>query len=269
MANKSEKIFLAGPWIGEFGWELFCWQGYVRNIARDYGKIIVISRTGNHKLYEDFCHEYVEYNTPSNLSPNCDGCVGITDREINDVVKNIKHDTWIKPHNIGLVFDGNGVMSGGAEYTNQKFIKYESNTLDKTYDIIIHPRNRIHDKRRNWNQDNWNKLVELLGKEHSIVCVGGIESHTINGVDNYKNHALTDIVALMNRCKLVVSPVSGPIHLAALSGAPYLTWGEKRNELQCKKYWNPFNVKTNYMVTNDKYNPTPEEVYNNIKEMLK
>jgi len=35
----SQKIYsaeniLAGPWVGEFGWELFCYQGYLRKFPR-------------------------------------------------------------------------------------------------------------------------------------------------------------------------------------------------------------------------------------------
>ncbi len=39
--HGTEKLLLAGPWVGEFGWELFCWQGHLRRISKNYNKTIV------------------------------------------------------------------------------------------------------------------------------------------------------------------------------------------------------------------------------------
>ena len=32
------KRLIAGPWVGEFGWELFAWQGYIRALSRHLKK---------------------------------------------------------------------------------------------------------------------------------------------------------------------------------------------------------------------------------------
>lgn len=45
-----------GPWVGEFGWELLYWQGWVRGLARTIYKdarIVVASYPGRHPLYPD------------------------------------------------------------------------------------------------------------------------------------------------------------------------------------------------------------------------
>ena len=41
------NILLAGPWVGEFGWELFCWQAHIRWLSKQFDKTIVISRKGH------------------------------------------------------------------------------------------------------------------------------------------------------------------------------------------------------------------------------
>ena len=38
----TKKTLIAGPWVGEFGWELFAWHGYVRTLAKQYDRIIII-----------------------------------------------------------------------------------------------------------------------------------------------------------------------------------------------------------------------------------
>lgn len=32
------KTLLASHWVGEFGWELFGWQGHLRRISKEYDK---------------------------------------------------------------------------------------------------------------------------------------------------------------------------------------------------------------------------------------
>ncbi len=56
------KTLLAGPWIGEFGWELFGWQGCIRILAKKYDEVIVIGRTGHDFLYGDFADIYIDFD---------------------------------------------------------------------------------------------------------------------------------------------------------------------------------------------------------------
>ena len=30
------KTLIAGPWVGEFGWELAAWQGYIRALSKNF-----------------------------------------------------------------------------------------------------------------------------------------------------------------------------------------------------------------------------------------
>jgi len=38
------KKLIAGPWVGEFGWELFAWQAYVRALSRNFDHTTIISQ---------------------------------------------------------------------------------------------------------------------------------------------------------------------------------------------------------------------------------
>jgi hypothetical protein len=263
----NEKILLAGPWIGELGWELFCWQGFLRSIAYRYDKVIIISRRGHEILYKDFCNMFIGYNPPKGSSPMNFICDGVDIKAIEITANHIKHSEWIKPYNIGFTFNKYNIGADSFAYKNQKFINYKSNTLDKKYDIIIHPRNKKTGDFRNWDNKNWNYIIGRLKYDYSIALIGGHESLNIDGIDNYKNHSLSDVVSLFNRCKLVVGQVSGPIHLASLCSTQHLVWGDEKDEILNKKNWNPFNTPC-YFIREDNYNPAPDKIYNNIIKIM-
>ena len=264
--NKS-KTLLAGPWCGEFGWELFCWQGYLRKVSKKYKKIIVISRTGHELLYEDFADEFHAYDTPAAEANMWFGFNNINRRQ--KFLNGFTFDKYLEPFNIGY-----GVNQGLAsiidkEFHNQEFIKYSANTINEHHDIIIHPRNKLIGSDRNWNKSNWQRLVDvLLKKEYSIAGIGTDEAFQLDGVKDYRNISIRDTVSLMNRAKLVVGQSSGPLHLASLSGTPHLVWSDERNYPRYKKHWNPHKTQVIYCAKGG-WNPNISLIKNEIIKTLK
>ena len=59
-----ERTLIAGPWVGEFGWELFAWQAYVRALSRHFEETIIICRANSTALYRDFATRTIVYNPP-------------------------------------------------------------------------------------------------------------------------------------------------------------------------------------------------------------
>jgi len=39
--NGKNDCLIAGPFLGEFGWELMQWQGYIRQLSKFYKNTIV------------------------------------------------------------------------------------------------------------------------------------------------------------------------------------------------------------------------------------
>lgn len=64
----SEKVLVAGPWVGEFGWELFTWQGYIRSLSEKFDKTIVLSRPSSKFLYTDFCDIFIDAHPPDGIA---------------------------------------------------------------------------------------------------------------------------------------------------------------------------------------------------------
>ena len=266
--RKQEQILLIGPWIGEFGWELFCWQGHIRRISKNYKKVVVISRPGHKFLYQDFCDEFIEFKTPLNAVVDSWRCSGIDNNKIRNLTKNIRHDVKLSPVNIGFLIFGDGRMQLSENFKNQEFIKYKSNSLEKHFDILIHPRNRKVGNLRNWNKDKWEILVNKLSNDYKIATIGTNESIHIEGTEDLRNISIEDTVSVMNRTKLVVGPSSGPMHLASLSGAPHLVWSEAYNKNRYLIAWNPFKTPVVFY-DKENWNPSVNNIYSKIIEILK
>lgn len=266
--NKKDKTLLAGPWIGEFGWELFTWQGYIRSIAPEYKRVIVSSRAGHEFLYEDFVDEFVPIHIPENALSDSWFCRGISP-DFADVTANaIPHDVRLKATNIGFTLYGDGNAQTSSAFLSQKFIKYKSDTLDKSFDILIHPRNKNLGNDRNWNQENWQKLVNILSEYYTIGIIGSHEAFNLENAEDYRKLSIRDSVSLMNRARLVVGQSSGPLHLASLSGTPQLIWSTEYNRNRYIKYWNPFQTPA-YFYSEMGWNPTPEFIFDKIIQNLK
>lgn len=254
-------ILLAGPWIGEFGWELFCWQGYIRSISEKFDKTIVVGRPGHKILYEDFCDEYIEFD-PESFKTNGWRC------ETTKKFKfyKIKHDKYVSG-DFDIGFQYNGINFGLSDkFKSQKFFKYKSNS-DVHFDILIHPRNKITGSERNWYKDSWIELVKLL-KDYKIGVIGNSESFDIkhNTID-LRNIDLKNLIGIINNSKLVVGPSSGPMHLASLCNKKHLVWSSNFNKLRYEKLWNPFNTEVVFYDKED-WNPSFKNIYKLIVENM-
>jgi hypothetical protein len=260
--NLNNKVLLAGPWIGEFGWELFCWQGYIRRLSKIYNKTIIISRVGHEFLYEDFANEFYSFDAPASKANMWLG--EVNQLELKKIIFNTKHSEHLMPFNIGYGTDG---LNVSKEFFKQDFIKYKSDTINKHYDIIIHPRNKIVGGARNWCVDNWQKLIDLLQKNYSIAEIGTNEAFKLNDVDDYRNISIRDTVSLMNRSKLVVGGASGPLHLASLCGTPHFLWSEEYSRIRFATHWNPHNTKMFFHLIKN-WNPSVDEIYDGIVKSM-
>jgi len=232
------KILLAGPWVGEFGWELFCWQGFVRALSTQFDKTIVIGRPTNELLYKDFCDEFIPFN-PESFNTDAWRCHGA--KSATDIITKIKHTTYVGGQfDIGFRYaKPHGLLALGKSQA-QLYHKYESDTSEESYDVIFHCRNKKTGADRNWGKDQWEKLLSELPDDYKVACIGNNEAFYIDGTVDKRNIDLDELVSIMNNSKIIVGPSSGPMHLASLSGLKHLVWSEEFNRARYETVWNPF-----------------------------
>lgn len=248
---KNKKLF-AGPFLGEFGWELFCWQGYIRHLSRSFNFTTVCCRKGHVGLYKDFADKIIEYDPPE-YNPSCQYNKG----NCGDFPKpDETYSKYIGPNNDSETpgyQSANGLFSPNPP---QKFFKYGNIQSNKQkYDILIHARSRkasggVATADRNLPIEKWDEITKhLKSKKYSIASIGTKkESHLISGTEDLRGITLEDLCDYCVKSKCMLSPSSGPLHLAALCGTPIIVWsGNGSNKFRYEKTWNPFNNKVQYL----------------------
>ncbi len=254
---------IAGPWIGEFGWELFGWQGVLRAMSPQYKRVIIIGRPGHQFIYRDFAHEYVEF-VPEGNEPNMWMNEGT-------VVK--------KPEGYSGLYIQPQQMTFMPNAPQQAFIKYAGTDTSRTADFVYHARDlsKYGSGYMNWGEHRWRELIEMCGDRNMIACIGSKDGAAYYGGADFRGAPLSNVCDLLSRAGVLVGPSSGPMHLGSLCGTPHVVWsGNIINKARYEDWWNPLKTEVRTICpedspwTNDnkEWQPTPEEVFDRAKEFL-
>ena len=237
---RSLKTLLAGPWVGEFGWELFGWQSYLRSLSKQFSHVIISSRTSSRYLYHDFCNEFISFessfeNTNYHTNKNI----------VSDPLSILRCDKRIMSNK----------LSG-----DQEFIEYGTKQKDYLFDVVIHARNLKTKTKRNWDIQKWNKIAQECDKKNYKVCCVGLSdyTHLVHPFIDKRDVDLESLSNILRNSRLIIGPSSGVMHFATLCRCPQLTWtqNEDGKDRYCRR-WNPFSTKTKIILSN---NPDLETV---------
>jgi hypothetical protein len=244
---------------GEFGHELFCFQGRMRYLSKFFPETYILARKGHELLYNDFANfipcdipentagaickgftpDYGKFKDEPNLIPFCTRVATYTSETST-------HKRWLE--------------------CEQDFLKYGSPSLE--YDVIIHARhtNKWNTGYKDMSLEKWQALLEKL-KGYKVGFVGNSKSsYVFNEITRFTDIPLSELANVLSQTKLFVSTCSGVSHFAALCGCNKLIWGEPKNEIRHKKHWNPFNVHVEYLPVG--YDPDVELIYNEICKLI-
>jgi len=264
--SKNEKTLLAGPWLGEFGWECFAWQGYVRALSRNFDKTIVISRPNSKGLYEDFADEFYGHIPPNELADsffmyNVDTkeCLKKTIKQ--NQISTSKNTTLFLPRRLGLPPHTHYTesVSVGKYTIIPEYIRFGIKK-ESPYDYIFHIRSRGLRKEDNWSLENWKKFKSLLG-DKKIACVGTKEeAGWVEGTDDLRSIELGELLVLLRNTKYIFGPSSGVMHLSSLCKIPHVVWSLPQNKIRYEQNWNPLNTQVLFL-DEFSWHPPPEYVY--------
>lgn len=245
MSNTmNNNTLIAGPWVGEFGWEMFAWQGYMRALSKHFRRTIIICRSTSRDIYKDFADEYIF----------CDKHTGMVDSyymhgfDMNTELKSLIMDnklnlntniTVCPPRRIGLppfTHYTESVLFGNIDIIPE-YIIFDGNT-DTSYDYVFHARNRQLRSEDNWSTTNWQKLYNLL--DGKVACIGSkSESLLIEGAADLRGTDLHTTFGILKSAKCVFGPSSGPMHMSSLCNTPHVVWSKPENRVRYEENWNP------------------------------
>ena len=260
------KTLFAGPFVGEFGWELFCWQGILRKYTEvsDFDKVIISGRSSTKFLYEDFYDKHIVYE-PDVYEPDSFFNRG----KMTNLPKPPSGCTYL-PYNHLLTHYTPAIARDESIWKpklQQKFIKY-GKKINTDIKILIHSRNTDGaagiTSIRNWDK---NKFEEIVNNFNDIKFASIGTKHASNHIIGTEDLRNKHIVDYMTSADLIIGPSSGPMHLASLCGLKHLVWGAANNINRYKYDWNPFNTEMEYIVSND-WNPSTKQIINKMENML-
>lgn len=232
------KLFAS--WVGEFGWELFCFQGIIRQMSKDFDKITICARKGHERLYKDFMTDFIPLEITGET--DCANCVDYIDisRHTEGFDKVILPKTQI-------------VFYSPFKYaewlkTKQSFVRYGRDKHKYKYKYLIHARNtsKFNTTHRNWGRENWLRIIpELKGR---IATFGTIEgSLGFDGVEDLRGIPLSQLVNHIASSEWVIGESSGAMHLASLCRTNQIVISEGFNKIRYLDHWNPFNTKVKFI----------------------
>ena len=236
----GSDCLVAGPFLGEFGWELMQWQGYVRQLAKFYKKTIVFGRAPSDYFYKDFASEYnvVDCNSWDTAGYELHG---------------FDYEAWaLQFDDVDILVADNRCFQLRSHF-DQAFIPFGVHKRANAYDVIVHARDipvlagNTEKHLRNWHKDRWDDLCRNLNGLR-LAAVGIPElSYCPENVTDLRGIETEDLCSVLASSRLCIGPSSGLMHLATLCRTPQLIWTSKEFTIgfggtayRYVRSWNPF-----------------------------
>jgi hypothetical protein len=243
---KTKNNILFGPFVGEVGWEIFRWSGFVRKYKSDHPnkKIIVCSRNDMYDLYNGYIDEFVPLEI-QNEKPDCYLARNLQNHD--EILKSLteKYPNYyiLNPSQFGLNRNVFGVSDMSFELTprekNIAIIESIVFGINKSI-LVIAPRHRQDETKRNWGVDRWMKFYELIfkSKEYFTIIAGKSPSFVVPP-KNYGFYILEEFVddqssliglttEAIKRSKLTIGSQSSIPQLSLLLKTPVISWGNQK-----------------------------------------
>ena len=272
-----DKTLVIAPWVGEFAFEVFLWQGYMRLKAKNYKKTIVYGLQRYKYLYEDFCSEYIEF--PHNRASSCmenivyENCLSIENTEqFKDIINKYSDSNLYELIIPWKIWRRDYFEKSNKPYVqgDQEFLELGKHDKSLEYDIVFHMRNRREwGPERNWGIENWKNLVKILNGKYKLACVGLPSDLYVEGIDDYRNCDLEKEANLLRSSKTLVGNLSGGIQFGMLCGIHVISWFLASHQQGFDKNLNPLNNRSTYIPTFHKnVQLSPEHIAKIIENTL-
>lgn len=266
---RPKRHLFAGPFAGEFGFELMQWQGFVRARKPFYESVHVLTYPGRDYLYEG-CH--VHYHD-IDLKKAGYWYGQFSPEQAHRVAAARAAEIGLEDYDI---FDTSLLCTRYHKilFWRQEFKLFEETPVTpEIRDIAFHFRavNKAGpDDTRNYSPAHAGELVRLCREGgFSVICIGHPEySLCPEGVEDFRSVDLRRTVAAISSVRVVSGEISGPLHLANLCGKPTVFFADGQWRIDFCRGWNPFRVPL-YVAADDTMQPAPSRVFAALRDALR
>jgi ADP-heptose:LPS heptosyltransferase len=283
----SHHVYFAGPWVGEFGWEIARWQNGLRRLFLEHPDHykIAMSSLGQHPLYDEADEFWI---LPEDLEKELEqnGVYRETARVwFFRAEGKVKRRVRQKQRDLNqLIEDELNEMDPNHVWKKPKWIKDPrhrkltvkddrwSREMEKPYFCVSY-RHRTINSWGNWSKDRWWKLIDMVRDEFGIKNVAILgrpeEIDDLSGepfeIDPELN--LTRSIDLMCNCEFSITPESGSGFLSLLCEAPTVIFGHPKLKNRYLGRGNPLDTKAVW-VGHEKRKFIPEDVIMGVEDVL-
>lgn len=291
--NRRDRIVF-GPFVGELGWEIYRWCGFVRWYIKNNPKkdIVVSTRPGRIEFYTGLgakIHTFAIEGEYSKYRPNMYTIDWYPATEYHNIIQDIKKKypkhyimesrPLQKVKNVFTIFPPSRTdFNFTPNKANKEIIRMikEANPNKKL--ITVASRWRADLTRANWRKEYWTQLFDILDKSGKYyVITTGVSPSYVKPDVNYKH--FFDVEDFLNTGKkeetsigltieaikqsdLMVGSVTSIPIIAKLVKTPLLMWG--LDGTRHAKRENPFNSKVEF-IEDPRYETKPEVIYQRIE----
>jgi len=253
----------AGPWCGEFGWEICSWNPTIRHVAKGFDHVTVEIQPGHEYLYE-FADEIII----NPRKPDYDMYKGSPKKspfqppQGTTVIEPLR--LWVST--IRKEFRTIKTADKGQQLHPKEWRPLGVEKPQKVVDVMCAFRGPKHFRGRSfpekqYAEDKCITLVNLfLDAGYSVACYGGPDNIYVEGAVDLRGIPMIDLCGTLAETKLAVGPSSGTLHLSSLCGTPHVSWYGRPVVSMDRylTYWNPFQAPVTFI---DVSFPPPELVF--------
>ena len=276
-----QRTMIAGPWAGEFGYELMYWVPLLRMMAKKFSKLVAVIPEGHEVLYEDFAAEIITHKID----------LGTDKWRANAGDASFWARQWHQFVADGAPREQQENLTWQLAQRRDNAIVLESNKklfqLPRAFRRLTVPDTErdpqifaIHCRRagldRDWPDEKFDELIQRLNADGITPRIIGLPSDYMpcpSSPGMTRDCRTTDLgqtIRILSEVGLIAGASTGVQHLASLCCAPQVVWGVGSFlipeygtvEDAYKHFWNPFDNWCNFLDAG--FDPDVELVYNAI-----
>jgi hypothetical protein len=266
--STRREILYAGPWVGEFGWELCWWNPLIRSLAEGYRRVVIAAPEASRYLYE-FADEFFPLRTEGWRFAEGRLLEG-TPRAVGDCDTLSPSSLWEK---YGVPeFKALGRADPILTPKNWRVLA-PAVPGPVVADVLcaFRPRKLVGNRPVEGKEYSLEKSAELvrllLDAGLKVACYGGADNHWFEGTVDLRGMSLESQCSALGSARCAIGPSSGTIHLASLCRCPHVTWSGIRGDISIRyeTLWNPFSVAARFL---NSRSPSPDEVFSAAIAMI-
>jgi len=284
-----KKILIAGPYIGELGFEVGNWVPYLKNRVDSINcdEVHIFTRAGYEDLYP-FATHFEVFNFPFNSHPDQNWMINPSPEEkegFNVLMRRItSYMTSIKSQG-RVISEISDASIRRTRFANRVPVSLESTPekldlwrrqLPEKIKILLSCRLYKRGKSKNTDVNCMRMLGEMfIEKSLHPIYVGKTDSDykipDLPGTNLINRTTINDVIAVLNLSSMAMGSSSGVLHLASACNVPHVVWADWKGlteEVSSRYFteWNLNRTKVKYLSSQEKIDTGT--IFTHIKEML-